>query len=193
MNNAHMEFLTSDTWREMLRDQVFPFAFATRSLASLGDDVLEIGSGPGLTTDILAAELKQLTALELDPLLADRLRDRLQDADGVTVVEADATALPFESERFSAVVCFTMLHHVPDDSGQDKIFSEVYRVLRPGGLFVASDSVARDELAAAHADDVYHPIDPGRLRGRLNFAGFGDVDIDSDERKWRSHAIRRRN
>ena len=54
---------------------------------------------------------------------------------------------------------------------------EVARVLQPGGLFVASDGVARDELAALHDDDIYNPVDPTTLEARLTAAGFtGDRD-----------------
>lgn len=190
MNDAHLDLLASDAWRTMLRDLIVPYAFGDRSPSDLGDDVVEIGPGPGATTDLLAAQLDQLTALELDPVLATQLQQRAQASPTISVVEGDATRMPFESGRFSGAVSFTMLHHVASAGDQDCAFREVHRVLRPGGLFVASDSVASDELAALHIDDIYNPIDPASLDQRLANAGFVDIDIDANDFGWRLHAHR---
>jgi SAM-dependent methyltransferase len=188
MNEAHTTFLASDEWQEMLRDMVFPFAFRERSPADLGGDVVEIGPGPGRTTDLLRAQLPHLTAVELDPGLAGALAERLAGTN-VEVREADATDMPFDDGRFSGAVSFTMLHHVPAER-QDALFAEVLRVLRPGGLFVANDSVPSDELAAFHEDDVYAPIEADGLTDRLGAIGFTDVSVWSNEFAWAAHARR---
>jgi ubiquinone/menaquinone biosynthesis C-methylase UbiE len=187
MNRTHMELLASDEWRTTLRDLTFPFAFRGAELADLGDDVLEVGPGPGLTTDLLSATLPALTSLELDPALAGELAQRV-DAARVTVIEGDATAMPFEDGRFSGAACFTMLHHVSTASAQDQVLAEVCRVLRPGGLLVACDSMASDDLEAFHEDDVYNPIDPGTLAGRLTSAGLTAVTVRSNPYAWAAHA-----
>lgn len=174
MNDAHLQVLRSDDWRNVLRDLAFPFAFERVSIADLGDDVLEIGPGPGLATDLLHPELAALTAIEIDPELAGELTDRLDD---VTVVEGDATRMPFGDGRFTGAVSFTMLHHVPTVDAQDQLFDEACRVLRPGGWFVVNDSVASDDLAALHEGDTYNPIDPTSLYERLSAAGFLDIDV----------------
>lgn len=179
MNETHLQILRSDDWRAVLRDLAFPFAFDGVAIADLGDDVLEVGPGPGLATDLLLPELPSLTVLEIDPTLVAELGRRLGDE--VAVVEGDATAMNFDDDRFSGVVSFTMLHHVPTVAAQDRLFAEVLRVLRPGGLFVANDSVASDDLAALHHSDTYNPIDPDTLPDRLRSAGFVDVDVDVNE------------
>ena len=66
----------------LLKDNLLPFAFGDRSHGDLGDDVLEIGPGPGLTTDLLRVDLVKLTAIELDPALASALSDRLTGTNG---------------------------------------------------------------------------------------------------------------
>lgn len=170
----------------MLRDFIVPYALAD---ARLGDDVLEIGPGPGMTTDLLRAQLPKLTAVELDERLAGALAGRLSGSN-VDVVHADATAMPFEGERFTGAVCFTMLHHVPTVELQDRLFAEVARVLRHGAVFVASDSVASDELAALHDDDVYNPIDPLTVQTRLAAAGFASIEVRSNEFGWAANAVR---
>jgi len=186
VNSAHLESCASEAWRDELRDVILPYALAD---TGLGDDVLEVGAGPGLTTDLLRVELARLTAVELDQQLATALRGRLVGTN-VEVVHADATAMPFDDERFSGAVSFTMLHHVPTHELQDRLFAEVARVLRPRGVFVASDSVASDELAAFHDGDIYNPIDAATLEARLSAAGFGYVEVRSNEFSWAAHATR---
>lgn len=175
----------------LLKDYLLPFAFGDRSYADLGDDVLEVGPGPGLTTDLVRGDLVKLTAIELDPDLAGALADRLRGTN-VDVVEGDATAMPFESARFSGAMTFTMFHHVPTVELQDRLFGEIFRVLRPGGLLVASDSVASEDLAALHIDDIYNPVDPTTLAGRLGTIGFADIEIETNSLGWRCEARRPR-
>jgi SAM-dependent methyltransferase len=187
MNDAHLVALASDEWRDTLRDRVLPFAFGTDGAAVLGDDPLEIGPGPGLTTDLLRADLEPLTCIELDRALADALRTRLAGTE-VDVVEGDATAMPFDDDRFSGIVTFAMLHHVPEVELQDRVFAESCRVLRPGGLFIATDSRGSDDLAAFHVDDTYNPIDPSTLAARLTAAGFEDINLRDNAYAWTARA-----
>jgi SAM-dependent methyltransferase len=186
MNREHLELLASDAWRDVLRDLIFPYALGD---VDLGADVLEVGPGPGTTTDLLRGRFARLTAIEIDEGLAASLAERLAGTN-VEVVQADATAMPFPDGRFSSAVSFTMLHHVPTDDAQDRLFAEVARVLAPGAPFVASDSVASDELRALHDDDVYNPVDPAGVDARLTRAGFASVTVRSNEFGWAAQAVR---
>jgi hypothetical protein len=49
---------------------------------------------------------------------------------------------------------------------------------------VASDSLGSEELRAHHEDDTYNPVDPSSLPARLAAAGFGDVQIKTNEYGW---------
>jgi 16S rRNA A1518/A1519 N6-dimethyltransferase RsmA/KsgA/DIM1 with predicted DNA glycosylase/AP lyase activity len=84
-----MEFCASPEWRQMVEEIVLPAAL--RDL-DLGDDVVEIGPGPGFTTDVLRTRVEHLTAVEIDPVLAEPLRERLAGTN-VDVIEGDATSL----------------------------------------------------------------------------------------------------
>lgn len=171
----------------MVRSTLLPWALGE---ADLGDDVLEVGPGYGATTDVLSDQVPRLTAVEIDEELAAMLEDRFAGRPTVTIVRGDATALDFPAGRFSGAASFTMLHHVPTEQLQDRLFSEVARVLRPGGVFVASDSVARPDLKAHHEGDTYNPVDPGRLEERLSAAGFGSVELRTNELGWAALASR---
>lgn len=189
MNEHHLVALASDDWRHTLEHLAFPFAFGPDGPAALGADVLEVGPGPGMTTDLIRGHVDALTCVELDADLAAALDQRMHGTN-VTVVEGDATAMPFEAGRFSGAAMFTMLHHVPTVELQDQIFHEVARVLRPGGLLVANDGVARDDFEALHVDDIYNPVDPATLDERLRAAGFRDVEIDANAYAWAARARR---
>jgi SAM-dependent methyltransferase len=106
---------------------------------ALGAELLELGPGPGVTTEVLRRRVARLTAVELDAALAARLARRLPRP-GVRVVRGDGAALPFRDRSFEAAAVFTMLHHVPSVALQDRLLAEVCRCLRPGGLLVGSDS-----------------------------------------------------
>lgn len=186
VNRDHLDLCSSEGWRDVLRELIIPYALAD---ARLGDDVLEVGPGPGMTTDLLRVEVARLTAVELDASLATSLAERLHGTN-VEVVNADATDMPFDPGRFSGAVSFTMLHHVPTAQLQDLLFGEVARVLRPGALFVASDSVASEELEALHDGDPYNPVDPETVGARLEAAGFTDVEVRSNAFGWAAHATR---
>ncbi|MEU6138901.1 class I SAM-dependent methyltransferase [Streptomyces sp. NPDC047081] len=175
MNQGHLTFLASPEWAETLRTRLLPWL---REAAELGDDVLEVGPGPGLTTDLLLGLTDHVTAVEIDADLARELAARL-DGPRVTVVHGDATAVDLPADRFSAATCFTMLHHVESPEAQDRLFARVCQLLRPGGVFVGADSVASDEMREFHVDDTYVPVDPGTLELRLTAAGFTDINVVS--------------
>ena len=139
-----------------------------------GEDVLELGPGPGLTTDVLHERTARLTAVELDPRLASSLQGRMKNTN-VEVVEADAMAMPFPDGSFSAVLSFTMLHHVPSVTLQDQLLAEAWRVLRPGGVFAGSDTAPGILLRLVHFGDTMDPVDPATLSHRLKTAGFDEL------------------
>jgi ubiquinone/menaquinone biosynthesis C-methylase UbiE len=176
VNKAHLELCSSDQWAEGLRKWIIPGALAN---VQLGDDVLEVGPGPGRTTDILMAMVPRLTAVEIDADLATQLAARMAGTN-VEVVHADATDLPFPDGRFSAALSFTMLHHVPSIEAQDRLFAEVARVLRPGGVLAGVDSHDSPDFRDLHVDDVCVPLDPSTLADRLRKAGFAEVTVDDN-------------
>lgn len=86
MNDRHVEFCASPQWRAMVADSILPTALEG---VDLGDRVIEIGPGPGLTADLLRPLVGQLTVVELDEDLAGALAARLEGTN-VTVITGDA-------------------------------------------------------------------------------------------------------
>jgi ubiquinone/menaquinone biosynthesis C-methylase UbiE len=106
----------------------------------------------------------------------------------VEVVNADATELPLPDGRFSAAVSLTMLHHVPSVELQDRLLGEVHRVLRPGGLFVGSDSRVSTLFRLAHLFDTMVIVDPETLPARLTRVGFDEIKVSAVPRAFRFRA-----
>lgn len=172
MNPIHNRLCKSETWYAKIEEQILPWALKD---VDLGDQVLEIGPGFGATTKILARRGGDLTAVEIDERLADRLRAGFGDR--VNVIQGDGAALPLPDGTFSSVACFTMLHHVPTPAQQDRIFSEACRVLRPGGVFAGSDSQLSTRFRLIHIGDTMVVLDPDTLPDRLAAAGFTGIQV----------------
>ena len=176
MNQTHLDFCSSDEWAEALERWILPGALTG---VDLGADVLEVGPGPGRTTDLLRLMVPYLTAVEIDPKLAAALTRRLAGTN-VEVVEGDATNLPFPGGRFSGAVSFIMLHHLPTAAQQDVLFAEVARVLQPGGIFAGVDSLDSPAFRDMHVDDICNPVDPATLGDRLTAAGFTVIRAEAN-------------
>ncbi len=174
MNGNHASLCPSPEWADFLQHEVLP---GLTEGVELGPRMLEIGPGPGAATDWLRHRVEHLVALEVEEAAADRLRDRFAGGN-VEVILGDATRIPYDDNEFDAVGAFTMLHHVPTRAAQNTLLREALRVLRPGGVLVASDSLPSTELHDFHIDDVYNPIDPGTLITRLQTIGFDAMTVE---------------
>jgi len=186
MNIIHHWICRSARWRKGLEQTLMPWALEG---VDLGNNLLEIGPGPGLTTDLLRQRVQRMTTLEIDPHLADALKHRLEGTN-VRVIEGDATKMPFDDGSFSAVIALTMLHHVPSPTLQDKLLAEARRVLRPGGIFVGIDSIPSFRFRLIHIGDTMVVVDPDTFSQRLETAGFSGVRIDKRPNRFRFRAVR---
>jgi SAM-dependent methyltransferase len=186
MNRFHRWFCRTSYWKKALTDGIIPWALKS---AELGENVLEVGPGPGMTTDILRLRLPRLTSIEIDPRLASALKQRMQGTN-VNVVEGDATAMPFADGSFSGAVSFTMLHHVPSPALQDRLLAEVYRILKPGGVFAGSDSKWSIAFHLIHFWDTMVIVEPETFAARLSAVGFTDVSVGSAKQAFRFRARR---
>ena len=186
MNLLHRWLCRSGYWKRAVETRVMPWVLDG---VELGANALEVGPGPGLTTDVLHTRVERLTCIEIDRALAESLTRRMAGRN-VEVVCEDATSMPFGDATFDAAVSCTMLHHVPSAALQDRLLAEVARVLRPGGMFVGVDSMDRPYMRMLHIFDTLVPIDPKAFPQRLTAAGFTDVHVDVVEHAFRFRARR---
>jgi SAM-dependent methyltransferase len=177
MNEEHLQLCASPEWAEIVETQIIPW---TLDGLDLGDDLIEIGPGPGRTTDVLRTRVARLTAVEIDPALAAALATRMAGTN-VEVVQGDATQVDLPEGRFSAAVCITMLHHVPTVAQQDALFARMARLVRPGGVIAGVDSVDSPAFRELHHDDICNPVDPATLADRLQRAGMTAAEVEVNE------------
>jgi SAM-dependent methyltransferase len=101
-------------------------------------DVLEIGAGRGISSYAFARDGWHITALEPDPsyiIGAGAIRElATEERLDIKVVEDWGEVIPFQDSSFDLTFCRQVLHHVPDIR---KFCSELSRILRPGGTFIA--------------------------------------------------------
>jgi len=97
------------------------------------EKILEVGCGNGYYLNLLNKLGFSLTLVGIDN---DKLA--LKDAkkiigSRIKLVLADANKLPFEEQSFNKVIISEVIEHVEDE---EKVLSEIYRVLKPGGVMV---------------------------------------------------------
>jgi SAM-dependent methyltransferase len=178
VNKSHAELLGTAEWAAFLQADIL--AVITQGV-DLGDDLLEIGPGPGAATDWLRHRVRRLVAIDVEPEAAAALAARFAGTN-VEAVTGDATALPYPDESFDTVGMFTMLHHVPTRALQDAILAGALRALRPGGTLIGSDSLASDRLHRFHEGDTYNPVEPAAFLTRLQTIGFAEITLTVGDR-----------
>jgi SAM-dependent methyltransferase len=184
VNLLHRRYCRSGGWGKLVERRIIPW---TLDSVDLGDDALEVGPGPGLTTNVLRTMAGRLTCIEIDRRLAASLTKRMAGTN-VTVVEGDATEMAFPDGSFSGAVSLTMLHHVPSPELQDRLLAEVRRVLKPGAWFAGTDSLTSLRWRLYHLFDTCVAVDPDSFARRLTGAGFADATVDSNPWAFRFRA-----
>jgi SAM-dependent methyltransferase len=176
-----------------------------------GMDLLDVGCGPGTITLGLAQTVApgHVTGIDHDPVHVEAARALVAErgVTNVTFVTGDALSLPFEDGTFDVAFENDLLTHLPQNAVQAA--GEVYRVLKPRGLFAARDVDAEavvwgnlsdpirqlDRLMMAWQQSRGSDITLGRrLPDILRDAGFTatlksvSADTKGDPEAVRSHA-----
>jgi ubiquinone/menaquinone biosynthesis C-methylase UbiE len=120
-----------------------------------------------------------LTGVDVSQVALDRARTRLPDAE-LVLVEPDEP-LPFEDNAFDLVTCIETIEHVRD---VQLAFSEIRRVLRPGGRLALTTPAASRFRVLFHG--VEHPYSPHvraftrrSLRSTLERMAFQVLELDT--------------
>jgi ubiquinone/menaquinone biosynthesis C-methylase UbiE len=186
MNAFENWFCGSFFWRAVTERKILPWML---SGFSLGDNVLELGAGPGATTEELRRRAKCVTSLEYDHKFAARLGARF-DKSNVAVLQGDAAALPFPDGAFSSVLAVLVLHHLKSREQQERAFTEIHRVLRPGGAFLALEIGDGWLQRFGHLKSTFVPVAPASAFARLTSLGFSKIVVDMQRATFRICALR---
>lgn len=168
-----------------------------------GKDVLDIGCGSGGITLHIARRFEPRTITGFDvekPVIAEATR-RAREAglsDRVFFVQASPGRLPFEDASFDVVFSKDAMVHIPD---KDAIFADIFRLLRPGGLFAASDwLIGHDDEPSQDMRDYveaeglsFGMASPKRYEEAMTKAGFTYARTESRNAWYREEARRELN
>jgi ubiquinone/menaquinone biosynthesis C-methylase UbiE len=188
MNRFETWFCGSAYWRYATRRQLLPWLLQG---CELGEHVLELGGGPGAATEELASRAARVTSLEFDHAFASKLGARVNGSNAA-VIQGDAATLPFADGTFSSAIAILMLHHLRSSELQDRAFAEIWRVLRPGGVFLAFEIQDRWLHRVGHRKSTFVPVAPASAFARLTAAGFSKVTVDFRSGGFRIRALRAR-
>lgn len=165
-----------------------------------GKSVLDVGCGTGGVDVLLVREhgADQVLGIDveqpvLDQSIARARREGL--ADRLSFRKVAPGAFPLEDESFDVVFSKDAMIHIGDKAA---LFAEVYRVLRPGGCFAASDWMCRDEEPPSAEMQHYLGVvgltfgmhSPPVYRAALEAAGFERIEL-VDRNRWAAEILRR--
>lgn len=102
-------------------------------------DVAEICCGHGELLTLLDRNDVRGIGVDISSSMLEFARAKHEANPGFIFVQGDATMLPLQDGRFGSVFMFGGIHHVPD---REALFSEVFRILRPGGKFYFREPVS---------------------------------------------------
>lgn len=151
-----------------------------------GKRVLDIGSGSGAVACLLArAGAAEVIGIDVESPVCEAARRRVTAeglSDKVRIDLVEPGPLPFEAEHFDLVYSKDSIIHIPD---KETLCRDVWRVLKTGGWFAASDwLMSHDgppspEMAAyIKAEDLdFAMASPDRYRRAMVDAGFGDIEL----------------
>ncbi|MEE9274356.1 MAG: methyltransferase domain-containing protein [bacterium] len=149
-----------------------------------GEDVLDIGSGPGFLAREMAEAVGasgRVEGIDASAPMISLAAGRCADSPNVSFREGDALRLPYPDAAFDAAVSSQVYEYVADIGGA---LAEMRRVLRPGGralildtdwgslVWNAGDRERAARVLAAWDEHLADPRLPRTLSARLRAAGF---------------------
>lgn len=162
-----------------------------------GKSVLDIGCGAGGIDIALITQhgAGYVTGLDVeDPVLAHArgLVEQAGLADRIGLIKVAPGPLPFPPVTFDVVFSKDSIVHIPDKTA---LMAQVFRVLKPGGWFLASDwLIGTDSLSPLMAAYIaaegldFGMATPDRYRNAMEMAGFAEITLTSRNDWYRAQA-----
>ena len=155
-----------------------------------GDTVVDLGSGAGndafIARKVVGATGKVI-GIDFTPEMIQKARNNAEQLgfNNIEFRQGDIESMPLTSNKADVVVSNCVLNLVPN---KHKVFSEIYRVLKPGGHFSISDIVLEGflpekwkQIAELYAGCVSGAIQKEEYLGIINEAGFSNVVLQKEK------------
>jgi SAM-dependent methyltransferase len=135
-----------------------------------GDRVLDMGCGGGRHAfelyrrgaDVVALDLSFEDLVEVSTMFrAMELEGEVTAGGSARAVRGSAYQLPFEDNSFDRIIAAEIMEHLPED---ELAMSELYRVLKPGGLIAVTVPRWLPEKVNWALSDDYHNVEGGHIR-----------------------------
>jgi ubiquinone/menaquinone biosynthesis C-methylase UbiE len=137
-------FVSLNMWRRFVVQEAIWCLERLSEQANLrpspGGVVLDVGCGGGAALELLAQAFRprEIIGIDIDAILVDEARQKSVGSSAcINVHEGTIYALSAEAESVDVVFCHQLLHHL---THQSRALAEIYRVLKPGGLLMVSES-----------------------------------------------------
>ncbi|MGH2978009.1 MAG: class I SAM-dependent methyltransferase [Solirubrobacterales bacterium] len=149
-------------------------------------EVLDAGCGVGYGSALLVqlGGARRCVGIDIAPDAIEQARARHGGEERLDFQLGDVTALGFPDNSFDVVTCFETVEHI-DQTAQERFVAEAARVLRPGGLLIASSP----NRAQYPPGNPYHvrELTPDELE-QLARGGFAEVRLVR-QHNWVASAI----
>lgn len=155
-----------------------------------GDTVVDLGSGAGNDAFIarkVVGENGKVIGIDFTPAMIQKARANAEKLgfNNIEFRQGDIEDIPLTSNKADVVVSNCVLNLVPN---KHKVFSEIFRVLKPGGHFSISDIVLEGilpdkwkQVAELYAGCVAGAIQKDEYLGIINEAGFSNVVLQKEK------------
>lgn len=134
INSDKGKRITEEEFRESGRRDVMNLML-NDPLLPLGGNLLEVGCGNGRMTEFMVDHFKYVTGVDISGEMIRQGRERLYGKDHILLVETDGETFPFNDNLFDVVFSYIVFQHFKTKEMVEKNFKEIYRVLRPKGIF----------------------------------------------------------
>ena len=157
----------SDSIREMMCEA---------AQVKAGSIAVDIGAGTGFVTQELLNRKLRVIAIDQSQEMLDVLEQKFGSSGEITCLQADAYALPLESDSVDYVMANMFLHHVEEPR---RAILEMTRILRPGGKLVIAD-LDRHEHTFLRTEqfDVWLGFERSDIREWLANANLSNIRVD---------------
>lgn len=181
-----------EEWIKLIPDEVWNYCAAVgnpfdAALIKEGDSVLDIGCGAGVdlcVASLIVGEQGSVFGVDVTPAMVKKARNHatLAGLSNITVIDGTIEELPIEDKSIDVVISNGAINL---SRSKEKVFSEIYRVLKPKGNLCFSDMIKDENKLGENccsrkeswADCVAGTLRSNDLLQLLAETGFRDVQI----------------